>query len=280
MKFFEDLKKKKKLKDENYLKEYYGKMSIETASDLFNQRVKTYFDCCSEDNPPMVSIFSDLDFQFDNWLKYSPYAPKGIEIFGSRDFILQAIARFGFDVKENPYLAIDYTGVLSPIDYRKGQVLWWFIDKGKLKPLTRDKWLFDSSLYSEDGETNGIKVFSIMLCYDKKFRSDWGIAERKEYESLFKKNDKFLTYKEMATILKGLSTSSPEEEYDEDSEEDYKEENSDKMHKSIIDEEREKWEIKRETMTQCKNCVKKAGCPFFAKRQNCASFEPDKHRHW
>lgn len=254
MKWFDSIQKKKaekrEKKDEALFavmlegdeskKEKYLNMSCQEANSLFR-------DCC--DASGYHSYKSD--FSMSMWLKYSYDAPKGLamqkrearlpsEYFSHTlqyEFIIESCLRYSVNKKSNPYLNVNYEGILIDLSGLIAGSIWKLIDSDIINPFEEDAWLFDKSFYEEAYNKRNyypsdrtqsevinkykelfpnvkdmyskvifVKILIMLLVYQDEFREKLGIESNTDLCELFKRDGKFVELTEMLKIIDNLQT--------------------------------------------------------------------------
>lgn len=185
-------------------KSRYENMTLKEAQVLFNKRVH------------YGSFRQDEEFSLFLFLKFSPFAPKGLDfakntsedyITAKYKFMLEACLRFGINPEHNGYMKKNYEGVFENMYHFEMEDIWNMIDKGDLLPLDRDDWLFDVSLYNETkvGDNLG-KIKIIVSCLDPEFVDYYGLVECTDPVNQLKIDGKFMSNKEMNEQLVAWQT--------------------------------------------------------------------------
>lgn len=238
MGLFDSIRKKKEEKEtamlealENEKKSLYENMTEAQAQAAFNKALNKI----DGSGYPSFSLYSycsrggEDDFSFYLWLKYSPFAPEGVDLSAyceyapklkyhrdfehsvQANFIFESCLRFGMKRDNNEYLSVNYDGVLN-CEFDGGLVdnIWREIKEGNLDPFGDGDWIFDKALYEGDGHENGYiikkKMNIILSCLDPSFCDKFGLYDCTDPVNQFKRDGKYLPLEEMQELLESWQT--------------------------------------------------------------------------
>lgn len=227
------------LEKEELEKEKYLNMSCQEANSFFRNgcRYGGYYD--------------DSNFSMGMWLKYSYDAPKGLttqksearrlacfsDVNSQCKFIIESCLRYAVNKKNNPYLNINYDGILVDTSPFVVSPIWKLIDDDIIHPFDEDNWLFDKSFYEEIFNKDNyypadrtlsevvdkykatfpnvkdmhrkvvfVKILTMILLYQNDFKKKLGIPINTDPCEVFKRDGKFVELTEMFNIIDGLQT--------------------------------------------------------------------------
>lgn len=234
------------LEKEELEKEKYLNMSCQEANSLFKDGCRNGY------------YHDDSNFSMGMWLKYSYDAPKGLTAQKSGltaqkseawrlgffftmslqyKFIIESCLRYSVNKVNNPYLNINYDGILIDTTSVIARDIWKLIDDDIIHPFDEDNWLFDKSFYEEVFYKNNyypsdrtcselvdkykatfpkvkdmpqkvifVKILIMLLLYQNDFKKKLGIPTNTDPCEVFKRDGKFVELTEMLNILDGLQT--------------------------------------------------------------------------